>query len=112
MHSERRIQELIPIIYDAAANRSLWPDVLNRIAGLLRSEVGTLYAQDLQRQASRVAAVVGIDRAHQQAYEQHYAAKNIFFIRGKHLLVSGTVCTSDMMCPDRSEVLRSEFYND
>jgi DNA-binding CsgD family transcriptional regulator len=112
MYSERKTQELIPIIYDAVEDRSLWPIVLNRIAALLRSEVGTLYAQDLQSQAGRVAAVVGIDSVHQRAYEQYYAAKNIFFICGKHSLISGAVCTADMMCPDRSIVLKSEFYND
>lgn len=112
MYSERKIQELIPTIYDAAENCSLWPTVLSSIAKLLRSEVGTLYAHDLQNQAGRVAAVFGIDSAQQRAYEQYYAAKNIFFIHGKHLLVSGAVCTADMMCPDRSIVLKSEFYND
>jgi DNA-binding CsgD family transcriptional regulator/PAS domain-containing protein len=112
MHSERNINELIPLIYDAAGNQDLWPNFLSKFAELLRSEVGTIYAQDLHNQQGRVAAVIGIDAAHQRSYEEYYAAKNIFFIRGKHLLVSGAVCTSDMMCPDRANLLKSEFYND
>jgi DNA-binding CsgD family transcriptional regulator len=112
MYSERAIHGLIPLIYDAAVDRRLWPDFLNKFADLLHSEIATLYAQDLNDPRGRVAAAVGIDPAHQRAYEERYAKKNIFFVCGKHLLISGAVCTSDMMCPDRGELKRSEFYND
>lgn len=44
-------------------------------------------------------------------YEEYYAARNIWLLRGERLLKPGAVLTGEEMCSDE-ELLRSEYYND
>lgn len=112
MKREHIIRELICLAYDAAGDPNKWATLLDRVGALLRSPVSTLYFQDLRHQSGHVMVAQGVDTASQLAYERYYASKNIFLMEGRHLLVSGAVCTGEMMCPDRKKVLHSEFFQD
>ncbi|MGY4624783.1 helix-turn-helix transcriptional regulator [Bradyrhizobium sp. USDA 4486] len=46
-HSSDRIEKVLDLIYDAAAENDLWPHVLTAIADLTRSQGGILFGQSL-----------------------------------------------------------------
>jgi DNA-binding CsgD family transcriptional regulator/PAS domain-containing protein len=109
--SEEQALALIGLIYDAAGNSSLWPRFLREFGKALRAPATNIFAQDLDNHAFNVAAQVGIDPSYDDAYDRYYHTKNIYLIRGQHLLRSGNVVPSQSLCSD-AEALRSEFYNE
>src|SRR5207245_7462123 len=70
-----------------------------------------LFSQDLRSQEFSFVAAAGMDPAYQRAYENYYRKRNVYLIRGNHLLRTGHVCVGPEMCSD-AVALRSEFYND
>jgi DNA-binding CsgD family transcriptional regulator/PAS domain-containing protein len=111
MYSERAILKLVECVYDAAGEPQRWPVFLENLVRALNGVGGTFFTQDLANQRLCASASVGIDSAFQRSYEEHYAAKNVYLMRGKYLLSTGNVYPSELLCPDR-EALRSEFYNE
>lgn len=111
MRSEA-IRELIGLAYDAAGDSNFWMTFLTRLGTLLKSQANTLYVHDVSDHRNRVAIALGIDPTYRRDYQAYYATKNIFHVKGAQLFIPGAVFTSEMMCPDRAEVVRSEFFQD
>jgi hypothetical protein len=100
MHSERVILELVELIYNAAADQQRWPVFLERLGQVLGTAQGTVYMEDLLNHQGNAVAVVGYDPAFARSYNEYYAAKNVYVIRGERLLWPGNICLSQMLCPD------------
>jgi DNA-binding CsgD family transcriptional regulator/PAS domain-containing protein len=103
--------DLVGRVYDAAGDPTRWPAFLDRLASVFKSTGSTFYAYDFARANGTIAATFGFDAAYLRSYYAYYAPKNVYMIRGEKLLVPGTVCRSEALCPDQ-EAVRTEFYND
>jgi DNA-binding CsgD family transcriptional regulator len=111
MHSERTISQLIGLIYDAAGDASRWPAFLEKLGPVINSPANNIFVQDLHSHGFNLAADDGMDARYRHSYAEYYKTKNIYLIRGNHLLRTGKVYPSQALCPD-TVALRSEFYND
>src|SRR5437899_7961509 len=111
MRSEATVLDLVGFIYDAAGDASRWPAFLDRLGHVLKARSLSLHVQDVRTQAGNASAAIGIDAGFQCSYGAYYAARNVYYIRGKHLLRPGHVCESRVLCYDQ-ESFRSEFRND
>ena len=111
MHSEVAISELIGLIYDAAGDAARWPAFLEKFGQVVNAPANNIFVQDLHSHGFNLAADDGMDASYQRAYADYYKAKNVYLIRGNHLLRTGKIYPSQILCPD-TVALRSEFYND
>jgi DNA-binding CsgD family transcriptional regulator len=111
VHSEHTTLDLVGSIYDAVNDGTLWPIFLQRLSGTLRSAATNLFIQDLRHPGGAASATFGTDPTFNRSYAEHYGKINVFLIRGRPLLKTGSVCFSDELCPDE-EAVRSEFFND
>jgi hypothetical protein len=104
MHSEHTTLDLVGNIYDAVNDETLWPIFLERLAGTLRSAATNLFVQDLRHPGGAASATFGTDPSFNRSYADHYGKVNIFLIRGRPLLRTGSVCFSDELCPDKEAI--------
>jgi DNA-binding CsgD family transcriptional regulator len=111
VHSEHTPIDLVGDIYDAVNDETLWPVFLKRLSGTIRSAATNLFVQDLRHPGGAASATFGTDPSFSRSYAEHYGKVNIFLIRGRPLLKTGSVCFSDELCPNE-EAIRSEFFND
>src|SRR4051812_9049334 len=100
--------QLIGEIYDAAADVSRWPQVLQRVADAFDAEEAAL------GMVSPVAVPWLIaprsDPEFLRSYGEYYHSRNLFW-RNMSRLPVGTGATDTMVLP-KSELQASEFYND
>jgi hypothetical protein len=101
--------KLIPLIYEAAEDSTLWPEVLNQIGALLGAGAKVFSMEDLREGKSTMALAVGIDPAYQRLYDEHYESVNIHIQRARPLLIPGRVIATHQFCSDE-ETLASEYY--
>src|SRR5216684_1656091 len=111
MSTERIALGLIGPIYDAAGDPARWPAFLEQLGGVFKSTASLLYFFDLQNQRANFSISIGFEPSFMRSHDEYYASKNIYKLRGGHLLQPGALCRSEALCPD-SEALRSEFFND
>jgi DNA-binding CsgD family transcriptional regulator len=112
MRDEETLLSLIGLIYDAAADPTLWPLFLTRFADAMGGTVTLLHGQDLAADQGAISAAIRMDPAYQRHFKEYYSNINVFMTRRKHLIMSpGQVVTGPMLAPD-AEVLESEYYND
>jgi DNA-binding CsgD family transcriptional regulator len=111
MYSERAILKLVECVYEAASDPELWATFLESFGKTLNCKAMTLFVQDSRSQEVNNFATVGVEPCYVRSYAEHYAAKNVYLIRGKNLLFTGNVCPSEILCSDE-QALRSEFYNE
>jgi DNA-binding CsgD family transcriptional regulator/PAS domain-containing protein len=111
MRAEAMVLDLVGCIYDAAGDAAKWPAFLDRLGRHLNSGIATFYVWNLRNGGTDVTAVVGVDEHSRRLHDEYYGARNVFLMRGAHLLQPGTVRMSHELCPD-DEVRRSEYWND
>jgi DNA-binding CsgD family transcriptional regulator len=105
------LPRLIPLIYDAAEDPTLWPDVLNQLAAALGA-VGTVFTiDDLRRDKSNMTVAIGIDPAFQRLYNERYESLNLHLQRARPLLTPGRVMATHQLCSDQ-ETLATEYYHE
>jgi len=103
---------LIELAYDAASDRTRWPDLLGRMASLFRCELVSFDLQDGDAQWARVQCHVGPeDPQIQREYETYYASRNVFIRTRPDLTFTGAIRNGEAIVPDR-EALKSEYFND
>lgn len=108
--NESILLSLINDVYSAAENPELWPAFLEHLSDALNSKMSVLLHQDARNRSASVGSFVRLDPASAQVYEQHYAARNVFFTHAREPLLSGALlCDSDV---DERTLLRSEYYGD
>ena len=100
--------QLIGDVYDAAADVTRWPDVLEKIADAFGAQEAAL------GMVSPVAVPWLIaprsDPDYLRSYSAYYHSRNLFW-RNMSRLPIGTGATDTMVMP-KSELRSSEFYND
>jgi len=111
MNSERTILELIGLIYDATGDASRWQPFLEKFGRVVNAPANNIFVQDLHSHGFNLSADDGMDASYERTYADYYKAKNVYLIRGNHLLRTGKIYPSQVLCPD-AVALRSEFYND
>jgi len=110
--------DVIGLVYDAALAPQLWPHALESVAELVRADGGTLLFQD-QISGEGSAIVARLDPAATSQQFGYYATRNpIRPGRNRALRLSHassdwrTHVMTDEHALSKSELMRSEFYND
>lgn len=111
MYSQEALLDLVGEIYESALEPQLWPNVLERIASLIQGQATVLMARDSIERTPRVTHAVRVDSALEREYNDYYAARNIWVIRGSEYLRSGRVFTGEMVC-SKAEFEATEYYQD
>jgi DNA-binding CsgD family transcriptional regulator/PAS domain-containing protein len=105
-----QLQELIRLIYEAAAGPSRWNEFLSRFAEAIHAPSALFLIHDLRRGQPELFGSVGIDPVWKEALNAHYGAINPWN-RGQHLLQPGVVLVGENIL-ENHELVRTEFYND
>lgn len=108
---EKRLLNLISLIYEAVEQPSLWPAVLDSIAEMSGSGCTMLFANSNQCGAGDVVALARAGQDYLDAYLEHYASVNVLSPLCDCLFPDGTVRYSHIAVPD-NEFKKTEFYND
>ena len=108
MSSESDLAPLITAIYEAGMDASLWPYVLGRIAALFNAPSAGIAGQG--RSLSECWGFSsGVDPEYETKYLEYYHGINPIWQRASSAV--GAVQTDTMVVP-RSELRRTEFFND
>jgi hypothetical protein len=105
------LYDLITKAYEAAANPAAWTSLLNAIADASHASAAALFWHDAQNGQYDVMSLHGLPEEYVSLYSHHYAAVDEWIIRGKGVLRTGWVGTSQMLCPD-ADLLKTEFHTD
>jgi len=105
------VLSLIPLIYDAAEDPALWPNVLKEMGQLLKAVGKVVAIDDLREGTNNMSVAVDIDPVYQRLYDKHYESINIHIQRARPLLVPGRVIATHQFCSDK-ETLCSEYYHE
>ena len=111
MTDAAQLGALIESVYDASIDGSRWPGFLSQLAQQLDGVLPTLFVHDARAHSGALSINVGYEAGTVRAYQQHFAARNLWLRSGSHLLTPGSVRTSHMMCPRRT-LLASEWYSE
>lgn len=111
MLTESVALDLIERIYAAAEAPELWPDFLGALASSIGASLTTFIVQDTRKQQGLLSSAVNCDPDFVRLYDEHYCHKNLWMIRGSHLIKPGVIVTSNMLCPD-DVMIKSDFYNE
>lgn len=104
--------ELITLIYLATTDPPSWTEALHIISDGLQAGPCAVHVHGIDLAPAMTVGSWGVKRdVPLTHYEDYYAARNVWLIKGAHLLASGAVLTGEEMCSDE-EFLRSEYYND
>jgi len=110
--NEDRLLGLIELAYEAASDAARWPALLQGLASALGCEVVAFDLHDREARVARVQHHVGPqDASLQRAYEDYYAARNVFLHARPDLTFSGAIRNGEAIVPDR-DAMRSEYFND
>jgi len=108
--SQQRLSKLLGILYDAAADPSLWETFLQELARSTRAESAGLVMVDSTQDLFTVSQSWNVDPEAMGLYQAHYGSIDVWAQRGI-LRPSGTVEYSEALCPP-SQLARTEIYND
>ena len=111
MDSEAAVFELIELIYSAAEDPGAWALVLQRLALALGGNVDTLHHQDTRSQESSFSTLWNLSRDDVAPYNGYYGSLNPLLTTRPHIMQTGAVVTSQMLCPDEIYT-RGEYCND
>ena len=111
MYSETIILELVDLIYRAAGDPAGWSKLLCRLGEALGSNGCTIHHHQIPSQESDFSADWNVDPAAIFEYTAYYRSRNIFRRVRPHLFFTGSVNSSQALCPE-DVFLRSEYYND
>lgn len=105
-----RSQRLIDLVYAALLGESSWQAFLEELSAALPNGKATMFYHDAHTSAGALQLSAGIDTGLTAEYEKYYARINPW-MRGATTRPLGRVVVADAMLP-RSELARTEFYND
>lgn len=106
-----RIEDLLDLLYLAAAERSAWTDCLASLARLFEAQAGVFIAQRSGDARYGVGASIGISSEMIRQYDQYYNALDPWFLARKARSVKPAVARGSDLCPPQS-LKHSEFYVD
>lgn len=102
---------ILPLIYDAAENPALGPEVLTQIGTAQRAPVQGFSLEDAEHPNSNIFLSAGIDPVYERLYNEHYQSTNILLQRARPIFTPGRIVATHQICSDR-ELLATEYYND
>ena len=109
---QETFDELISLIYLATTDPPSWTEVLRIVSEGIQAGPCAVQVHGIDLAPAMTVGAWGLKPDVQLThYEDYYAARNIWLMRGAHLLVPGAVLTGEEMCSEE-EFLRSEYYND
>lgn len=111
MFRDSDLVELTELTHAAATDPCRWKSVLERLGAIINSSSGALLVQNLTHKSGTIAASHGMPPDLQRAYNEYYAARNVWMSRAAHLQIEGRVRLSEESCPER-ELIKTEFYGD
>ncbi len=113
MLSQETLLSLVGRIYDAAADGSLWPTVLEGFANAIDGPMAGLMYYDLPAPRANWVVYIRWDPEHARRYSDYYSSINPWIARATRLNFEGvnSITTSEQLLPF-SELKRTEFYND
>jgi DNA-binding CsgD family transcriptional regulator len=108
-----RLLALVGRIYDATADRVLWPAVLEDFAGAFDSSLAGLMHYDLPAPHADWVVFAGLDPDYARQYIEYYSSINPWIARAARTNAQGTesITTSEQLLAF-SEFKQTEFYND
>ena len=106
------IREVIEQLYGAVGDDDAINEVCRQLGrGLKASWIALHHYNFSSASGSVLIPILGVDERLSAAYNEHYAATNVWMLRGRHMIRPRSVTVSHLLCPD--EVLaRSEWCND
>ena len=108
--SQQELSELLDILYDAAADPSLWDLFLGRLAAHSEATSAALVVRNKERAVFGVSGSWKLDPEGARLYEQHYHAYDVWAEK----LAGEQDCNAyiaEGLCP-LAELRATEFYND
>jgi DNA-binding CsgD family transcriptional regulator len=108
---ETELLRLALAAYETAAEPELWPAFLKRYAEATAADASFLQIHDLAARASVILSGFGLTSSLKGSYNEYYSRINIWRDRGRAYYAPGRVILDQEQCP-RSDLERSEFYND
>lgn len=109
LHRAELPSSLLSAVYAAATNPRMWQDVCDALTKHTTVPV-MMFGHNLKTDESLGIIAAGIDPAELERYHQHFADLNPWMHMNLAIPV-GTVGLSDVAL-ERSELFRTEFYND
>lgn len=108
-------QKVLAGVLEPLYGALLEPGRMQEFCDRLRQGTGSsmcgVLVEDVSHRQGRMAAVSGVDPDDIQAYEQEYAAENIWVNRSRNLLASGQLYDSDDWA-SREEFMRGRYYQE
>lgn len=102
---------LIGLVYDATENPALWPEFLQRYAGVFGADLAFYQLHCLGTRAFEMISALGFNLALTERDAERSARRNRCSEPGGHHFLCGSVSLDEQMCPSSNRV-RSQFYND
>jgi len=111
MNQSNQVSDLVSKVYDAAARPNAWKTFLDSFATVSHASAAALFWHDKENRQYDIMALHGTPDEYVPLYTQHYGEVDEWITRGKGILRSGWVGTSQMLCPD-AELVKTEFHSD
>jgi DNA-binding CsgD family transcriptional regulator len=109
MFSDRRIEELVTLTYEAAADPARWNDFLRSFLDCIHAPSAVFLIHDHTRSKANASEVIGIEASWVKSYQDYFVTINPWLVG--HPFRRGVVAVGDQILNDR-ELVRTEFYND
>jgi len=109
--NEPDLIRLIGLVYDATENPALWPEFLQRYAGVFAADLAFYQLHRLGTRAFEMISALGFSLTLMERDTAHPAHLKDCSEYGGHHFLCGSVALDEQMCP-RSERVKSKFYND
>src|SRR5207249_11957240 len=104
LSDERVTLELIGVIYDAAGNPELWPEVVERLVEVLGATTGNIHlrsgGQNQSGPKTVAQFVVGMRPEFERSYVEQYGAINPYLSSAPSLMHLGRAYRHEELCPD------------
>jgi DNA-binding CsgD family transcriptional regulator len=109
MPSDRRIEELVSLTYEAATDPSRWNDFLQRLLEEIHAPSAVFLIHDSTHQKANASEVIGVDPVWAKSYQDYFVTVNPWLAPDP--LRRNVVAVGEQIVDDR-ELVRTEFYND
>ena len=107
----KTFDRIVELTYTATIEPSAWTDALQLIGEGIDGAPAAIHVHSELTKATTLGVWGKPAPVTLKHYEEYYAARNVWLLRGERLLKPGAVLTGEDMCSDE-ELLRSEYYND
>lgn len=102
----------VDLVYRATTDPDVWTEVLGLIGEGIQGRPVAIHVHAVNlAEATTIGTWSVPGPLSLKHYAEYYVSRNVWLLRGAHLLKPGAVLLGQEMCPE-DELLRSEYYND